>query len=151
VIADHPHGRLGVLTGRLRSVAPTATQLRTLAILAGGAVGALTRAAFAEVLPYAPGRWPWATFVANVLGAALLAWLTTRLAEMVAPTRYWRPLLGTGFCGALTTFSTLQVETIRLTRDGSVLLGAGYAACSIAAGMLAAAAATVLARRRRYG
>ena len=122
-----------------------------LAILAGGGAGALARAAVAEALPHAAGAWPWATFSVNVLGALLLAWLTTRLTEMVAPTRYWRFLLGTGLCGALTTFSTLQVETIRLAKDGHAALAAGYAATSIAVGMAVAVAATVAARRRRYG
>lgn len=104
----------------------------------------------AEGLPHGAGQWPWATFSVNLIGAALLAWLTTRLSEMVAPTRYWRLLLGTGFCGALTTFSTLQVETIRLADDGYAGLALAYAATSIAAGMAVAIAATVLARRRRY-
>jgi CrcB protein len=70
---------------------------------------------------------------------------------MVVPTRFWRFLLGTGVCGALTTFSTFQVETIRLARDGGVALASGYAAASLAAGMALAAGATVVARRRRYG
>ena len=70
---------------------------------------------------------------------------------MVALTRYWRLLLGTGFCGALTTFSTFQVETIALAADGSAAMAAGYAAASLAAGMVVAVAATVVARRRRYG
>ena len=116
----------------------------------GGAAGALARAAVAG-LPAHHGRWPWATFTVNVAGALLLAWLTTRLTEMVAPTRYWRFLLGTGFCGALTTISTFQVETITLARDGSLELAAGYASVSLAAGMLVTVAATVVARRRRYG
>ncbi|HEU4701648.1 MAG TPA: fluoride efflux transporter CrcB [Conexibacter sp.] len=126
-------------------------QLRVVSILAGGAAGALARAAVAEMLPRAPGAWPWATFSVNLFGAALLAWLTTRLTEMVAPTRHWRFLLGTGLCGALTTFSTFQVETIRLARDGHAPMAVGYSATSLAAGMGLAVAATVAARRRRYG
>jgi fluoride exporter len=129
----------------------TVAQLQTLSILAGGAVGALARAGAGRALPLRPGAWPWATFAVNIAGAFVLAWITTRLSEMVPPTRYWRLLVGTGFCGALTTFSTFQVETIRLARDGYGGLALGYAIASIAAGMAAAVGATVLARRHRYG
>lgn len=111
----------------------------------------MARAGAGRALPARPGEWPWATFGVNVAGALLLAWLTTRLSEMVAPTRYWRLMLGTGFCGALTTFSTFQVETIRLARDGHGGLALGYATASMTAGMTAAVGATVLARRHRYG
>jgi CrcB protein len=126
-------------------------RVRLLAVLAGGGLGALARAGLAEALPTQPGSWPWATFTANIAGALLLAWLTTRLTEMAAPARYARLLLGTGFCGALTTFSTLQVETIRLAKSGHVGMAAAYAAASLTAGMLAAVLATIAARRRRYG
>lgn len=126
------------------------SQLRVVSILAGGATGALVRAAVAEALPHAPNTWPWATFLVNLLGALLLAWLTTRLTEVVAPTRYWRFLLGTGLCGALTTFSTFQVETIALAKDGHAAMAVGYAATSLGGGMSVAVAATVAARRRRY-
>jgi CrcB protein len=129
----------------------TPVQLRALAILAGGAAGAVSRAAVGEAIPVHAGAWPWATFAVNVAGAFILAWATTRLAETVAPTRYWRFLVGTGFCGALTTFSTFQVETIRLARDGHAALGLAYATVSMAVGLAAAIAATVLARRHRYG
>jgi fluoride exporter len=125
--------------------------LRAAAIVAGGAAGALARAGLAEALPRGAGEWPWATFGANIGGSLLLAWLTTRLTEIVAPTRYWRFLLGTGFCGALTTFSTFQVETISLAREGHAATAAAYATVSLATGMLVAAGATVAARRRRYG
>jgi CrcB protein len=125
--------------------------VRVLAVLAGGAVGALVRAAVGEALPVRPGEWPWATFAVNLAGTLFLAWLTTRLTEMTAPTRYVRFMLGTGFCGALTTFSAFQVETLRLAKDGHAGVAATYAAASLAAGMLLAVGATVAARRRRYG
>jgi CrcB protein len=126
-------------------------RVRAAAIMLGGAVGAVARAGTAEALPHAAGEWPWATFLVNLAGTIVLAWMTTRLTEMVAPTRFWRFLLGTGFCGALTTFSTFQVETIRLARDSGVVLAGSYALASLAAGMVLAAGATVVARRRRYG
>jgi fluoride exporter len=129
----------------------TVGQLRAVAILTGGAAGALARAGLAEAFPADAGEWPWGTFIANQLGALLLAWLATELAEVVVPTRLWRPLLGTGLCGALTTFSAFQVETIEIARHDRPGLAAAYALVSIAVGMACAVAGTVYARRRAYG
>jgi CrcB protein len=126
-------------------------QLRAAVILAGGALGALSRAGLAELLPAHAGEWPWHTFIANQVGAFLLAWLSTELTEMVVPTRFWRPLLGTGFCGALTTFSAFQVETIEIARHDRPGLAALYAVVSIVVGMACAVAGTVYARRNVYG
>jgi fluoride exporter len=126
-------------------------RVRTIAVLVGGAVGSLLRVGAARSFPHDPGQWPWATFAANLAGTLVLAWLVTRLTEAMPPTRYWREFLGTGFCGALTTFSTFQVETIDLAREGSPAIAAGYAAASLVAGMAIATAATIAARRRRYG
>ncbi len=120
-------------------------------MLGGGAAGALARVALARALPHSSAGWPWATLIVNLFGTLLLAWLTTRLTEIVAPTRYWRFLLGTGFCGALTTFSTFQVEFLTFVRNGDWTLGLGYAATSFAAGGSLAVVGTVAARRRRYG
>jgi fluoride exporter len=118
------------------------------AIFLGGAIGALARYGLAEALPHHPGTWPWATFAVNVAGALALGYLTTRLQERLPPSAYRRPLLGTGLCGALTTFSTMQVELIQMLDDGRAGLAAGYAAASIAAGVLAVAATTNLVRAR---
>jgi fluoride exporter len=112
------------------------------AIFAGGCLGALARAGLDDWLPNDPGTWSWATFAANVAGAALLGWAVTRLQERLPPSTYRRPFLGTGVCGALTTFSTLQLELLRLPGG----LAAAYAAASLVAGLLAAAGATNLAR-----
>jgi fluoride exporter len=102
-----------------------------LAVMAGGAAGTLARAGMNELLPVQPGVWPWATFCVNLLGAALLGWLTT---ASVATRTLW----GTGFCGALTTFSTFQLETLKLVDHGSLLVAAGYMGGSVVAGLGAA-------------
>jgi len=138
-----------MVTGELHDT--KIARLRVASILAGGAIGTLARAGVAEVLPHSGGSWPWATFAVNLAGAALLAWLTTRLDEIVPPSRYARLLFGTGLCGGLTTFSTFQIEVLRLAKDGYPETAVGYAATSLAAGMALAIAATVVARRRRYG
>jgi fluoride exporter len=118
------------------------------AIFLGGAIGALARYGLAEALPHEAGTWPWATFAANVAGALALGYLTTRLQERLPPSAYRRPLLGTGLCGALTTFSTMQVELLQMLDHGEAGLAASYAAASIAAGVLAIAATTNLVRAR---
>src|SRR5437764_13548450 len=119
------------------------------AIFAGGSVGAIARAEVAQALSVKSGQWPWATFLVNIIGAFLLGYLTTRLQERLPLSAYRRPLLGTGFCGALTTFSTVQVELLRMLDRGAVGLACGYAAASIAAGAVAVALATNLVRRAR--
>jgi fluoride exporter len=119
------------------------------AIFAGGALGALARAALGRALAVEPGAWPWATFLVNVAGAALLGWAVTRLQERLPLSAYRRPFLGTGVCGALTTFSTLQVELLGMLDAGRVGLAAAYAAASLAAGFAALHLATGLVRRAR--
>lgn len=113
------------------------------AIFIGGALGALLRAGLGEVLPAGGGEWPWATFLVNVVGAALLGyWFTT-----LPHTAYRRPLLTTGFCGALTTFSTVQVELVELIDAGRAGLACLYLVTSVAAGLAGVQAATAFARR----
>jgi fluoride exporter len=119
------------------------------AIFAGGAVGALARAALVEWLPPHAGRWPWATFAVNVAGAFLLGYFATRLQERLPLSAYKRPLLGTGLCGALTTFSTMQLEMVRMLDRGSLALALGYAGASVVAGFAAVWIATAMVRRVR--
>ncbi|MBX5474707.1 MAG: fluoride efflux transporter CrcB [Thermoleophilia bacterium] len=119
------------------------------AIFAGGMVGALARAGLAEALPWDAHGWPWATFLVNVTGTLLLGYFATRLQERLAPSTYRRPLLGTGVCGALTTFSTFQVEVIELARNGAAGTAAGYALASVTVGLVGVYLATALTRRVR--
>jgi fluoride exporter len=118
------------------------------AIFAGGFVGAILRALVADWIPHDPDSWPWATFAVNIAGALVLAWLVTRLQERLPLSAYRRPLLGTGFCGGLTTFSTMQVELLGMLDAGNVGLALGYAAASLAVGILAIAAVTNVVRAR---
>jgi fluoride exporter len=119
------------------------------AIFVGGSVGALLRAGLAVAFAPAPGRWPWPTFAANLAGALLLGYSVTRLQERLPLSAYRRPFLGTGLCGALTTFSTMQVELVRMLQRGQLGLACGYAGASIGGGWLAVALATASVRRVR--
>jgi len=117
------------------------------AIFAGGFAGAVARAQLAESLPTGNGQWPWATFLVNVAGAFALGYLLTRLPDA----SYRRSLLGTGFCGALTTFSTMQLELLEMLDGAHYALAAAYALLSVSAGFGAVALATNLVRRQRSG
>jgi CrcB protein len=120
------------------------------AIFAGGFIGAIARGALAQSLVTAPDRWPWATFIVNVLGTLLLGYLITRLQERLPPTMYRRAFLGTGFCGALTTFSTMMAELLKMIEGAHWTLAIGYAATSIVCGFAAVFLATKLVRRARF-
>src|SRR3954468_11149007 len=117
------------------------------AVFAGGVLGALARASLVEAFPHDAGRWPWVTFAVNVAGAALLGYLVTRLQERLPLSAYRRPLLGSGFCGALTTFSTMQLELVQMLDAHRVALALAYASASLAAGFAVVFLATRLTRR----
>lgn len=119
------------------------------AVFVGGAVGTGARAALGTLGVADPGRWPWPTFTVNIVGSFLLGYLVTRLLERLPLSRYRRPILATGLCGSLTTFSTMQVETLKMIEAHHYGLAAGYTAASIVAGLLAVYVATVLVRRVR--
>jgi fluoride exporter len=122
---------------------PPVLETRLLAVVfAGGCAGTLLRAAVFEAAPQHAGRWPWATFCVNVAGAVLLGWIATRR----SPADPARALIGTGFCGALTTFSTMQLEVLGLLDASRVGVALLYVMGSVAAG-LAGAALGVAVRR----
>ncbi len=118
------------------------------AIFLGGALGSLLRVWLGRAFASSPGSWPWVTFAINVSGSFALAYLATTLERRSRSTYSW-PLLGTGFCGAYTTFSTVQIETLRMIDHGRDALATAYGLTSVLAGLLAIWVATALVRRVR--
>jgi fluoride exporter len=132
-----------------RRILPRADRREIAAIFAGGALGTLVRAGLSEAFPHAPTAWPWPTFGVNIVAAFLLGYFVTRLQERLPLSSYRRPLLGTGLCGGLSTFSTMQVELLKMLDAHAWALAAEYAAASIAAGYAAIHLATAIVRRVR--
>ncbi len=119
------------------------------AIFIGGAAGALLRVWLGEQFAGGAATWPWVTFSINVSGSFALGYFATRLRERLPQSTYRSPLLGTGFCGAYTTFSTMQVEILEMIEHGRYGLAIAYAAASLTAGYLAIWIATATVRRTR--
>jgi CrcB protein len=104
-----------------------------------GAVGAPLRYLVdGAIADRVEGRFPWGTFVVNVTGSLLLGFLAGLSLYHAFPATP-KVVLGTGFCGAYTTFSTFSFETIRLLEEGAVATALRYVAgtavvCATAAG-----------------
>lgn len=135
----------------MRASPPRFDRQELAAIFVGGFLGAIVRAGLAQGLAERPDRWPWATFIVNVLAALLLGYFITRLQERLPPSLYSRALLGTGVCGALSTFSTMALELLKMIEGAHWTLAAGYTAASVGCGFAAVFLSTKLVRRARLG
>jgi CrcB protein len=120
--------------------------VKSLSVLVGGAAGALCRWAIGLGLAGSPHTFPWATLTVNVSGAFGLGLFSVVVIELLPPTRYLRTLVGIGFFGAYTTFSTMAVEGVRLFDAGRPGLGLGYWAATLILGQTAGIYGIVLAR-----
>jgi CrcB protein len=111
-----------------------------LAVAAGGLVGAPSRYLLDRAITRrANSNRPWGTFVINVTGSLFLGFLTG-LAMGGHLSDVGKALLGTGFCGAYTTFSTFTFESVRLLEDGRIVDAVGNVVISVTFGLAAAAA-----------
>jgi CrcB protein len=118
--------------------------VKALLLMVGGGLGTYARwwvGGWFAAQPWTRGL-PYGTFVINVSGSFLLGAAAALIIERLPPQhQHWYLLVGTGFCGGYTTFSTFEWETFSLVRDGSWL----YALANVAGSVLAGFAAVVLA------
>jgi CrcB protein len=106
-----------------------------LLVLVGGAFGAPLRyLTDRAVQARHDAVFPWGTFTVNVVGSLILGALTGAVLSGAAGPGV-QLLLGTGFCGALTTYSTLSYETLRLAETGALFFAAANVIASIVAGL----------------
>lgn len=130
-----PNTRLATVSRRRDTVRRHWPMLAAISV--GGALGALARYGINSALPTAPGAFPWATFLINVLGCGLIGVLMVLITEVWVAHRLLRPFLGVGVLGGFTTFSTYAAETRALLRPDTILLAAGYLAGTLLAALLA--------------
>jgi len=116
-------------------------------VFVGGCVGGAARYAVTKAWPTPAHGFPWATFVINASGAFVLAALLVVVSDVLPPTTYVRPLLGTGFCGAWTTFSSIAASTDQLVAHGHSGTGLLYLIGSLAVGLSAAVLGLITARQ----
>ena len=126
---------------------PTVPRTRILvAVAVGGCVGTVARYELAQADPVGSGHIPWATFTANMIGSLVLGIAVVVLVDSRRSTLILRPLVGVGFCGGLTTFSTWMVESVLLTRDGEAATAALYLGVSLVVGLGAVLVGMTVAR-----
>jgi len=107
----------------------------------GGGVGAMIRASLGRW----NGKWPHGTLVANLLGSALIPWAVIAGPKLAGD--WILPLIAVGFCGGLTTYSTLIFETIGIARKGEPERGLGYLMGTLAGCFFIVLIGFLLARR----
>jgi fluoride exporter len=135
--------------GRVASSAAFRRHMALLAVIgAGGAIGSAARYGTALAVPPSAAAYPVATFLVNVAGAVILGAVAALPADWLRAHELTRPAIGTGFCGGLTTFSTMTLEIYQRWGAHSAVATV-YAASSLVAAPACAWAGFFLAQTVR--
>jgi CrcB protein len=115
-----------------------------------GAVGTAMRFGVGRALgPWAPPDFPWATFAVNVIGCFLLGIVTEAAGDRRVADVELRSILGVGVMGGFTTYSSFDIEMLRLGSGGAGGMAFGYGAATVATCLVAGAAGLALGRAVR--
>lgn len=117
-------------------------------VAVGGAVGSALRYALSWLWPATQnGGLPLGTLAANILGCLVIGFVGTLLQRSFGGGEWFRLLVCVGFCGGLTTLSSLVNETSGMAHINQTLMAAGYLGASVALGFVALHCGTWLASR----
>ena len=119
------------------------------AVFAGGVVGTLARVGLIRLFPSGEACWPWVVLAINISGTLVLGYVATTLMRNRPLSTYRGRFITTGFCGAYTTFSTMQLELLDMWDAHRYGLAAGYLGASVVCGYVAIHMSTSLARDAR--
>ena len=108
-----------------------------IAIATGGLLGAVARAGVADLVPFHPPAFPWATFAVNAVGAFAIGVVSVLTVERRDAHPLQRPFWATGVLGGFTTFSAFAVDAVRLTDGGAGAVAAAYLVATVAVGLVA--------------
>ena len=123
-------------------------QVPVVAVVAlGGALGATARYALTLWWPTQSGGFPWATFVTNVVGCAVIGVFMVIITDVWAAHRLVRPFFGTGVLGGFTTFSTYAVDIQKLVDAGHPRTALAYLFATLLGALAAVWLAMTAARR----
>jgi CrcB protein len=131
---------------RRRSRLPRLQPAVIVAVFVGGFFGGLARYGVGLAAPTPANQFPATTFAINLSGAFALALLLVLVLEVLPPSRFLRPALGTGFLGAYTTFSSLATSTDQLAAHGHAGAAVAYAVTSLFGGLACASFGLVTGR-----
>lgn len=122
--------------------------MNSLIVMIGGALGALGRYQFGRMATHVMGTgWPWGTFGVNVIGGFLMGALAGWLARFnMGGGEQMRLLVGLGFLGGFTTFSSFSLEVMLMIERGEWSSAAAYALLSVALSVIALFAGLYLMR-----